>query len=297
MNLKETIIEKGLDKRRLIDLLIEKFPDIDNTVKILSLNRDKDVETKLHMRPSKEDKLLYLNEMITQKRTEIEGKNIMLLYNGICQPIPESIDNLKDYEKRFSELIGLIPSKMPDGFNLQAITDLVHITDVQNPVTITEEQLIGKITETGVLAPTFNFLGEVKDPIHSLMTFFFYIHYEVEFLNSIIEKYNTLSSDSIREASNKEFTLARQNLVLHYLLKHSGVTNIDKTNVARLIQLVTGREGDKDIENTRIYRFVKSPFLSDKNLKKDLQFIRPYFENLGLQAIMDDINKEINSQP
>ena len=87
-----------------------------------------------------------------------------------------------------------------------------------------------------------------------------------------------------------------QNLVIHYLLKHSGISNnIDKTNVARLVQLLTGRESNKEAEDTRVYRFVISPFLSEKNLKKDLQFIRPYFENLGMQAIIDDINKEINN--
>jgi len=95
---------------------------------------------------------------------------------------------------------------------------------------------------------------------------------------------------------NRDFTLARQNLAIHYLLKHSRLGNdIDKTNVARLIQLITGREGNKAIKDTRIYKFAKSPLMSDKNVKQDLQFIRPYFENLGLQAIVDDINKEINS--
>ena len=95
---------------------------------------------------------------------------------------------------------------------------------------------------------------------------------------------------------NRDFTLARQNLAIHYLLKHSRLGNdIDKTNVARLIQLITGREGNKEIKNTRIYKFVQSPLMSEKTLKQDLQFIRPYFENLGLQAIVDDINKEINS--
>ncbi len=96
----------------------------------------------------------------------------------------------------------------------------------------------------------------------------------------------------------KEFTLARQVLMVHYLLKNLGISpDINKTEIARFIQFLTGKElNSKNIKNTNIYKKVGSPFsLTDKATQKDLQFIRSYFENLGLNDIVNQINAEINS--
>lgn len=98
--------------------------------------------------------------------------------------------------------------------------------------------------------------------------------------------------------SNKEFTTARQVLAIHYIMEYMGVyQNTDKTEIARFIQFLNGKEtGVSKINNTTIYKKLKSPFSRDnKTLEADLQFIRIYFEKLGIQSIFDKINKEIGS--
>jgi hypothetical protein len=97
---------------------------------------------------------------------------------------------------------------------------------------------------------------------------------------------------------NPEFTTSRQVLAMHYLFEHCNVVNVDTTEKARFIQFLTGREiNAKNIGNTNIYKKLKSPFpQSEKTLINDLQFIRTYFEKLGLIEIVSKINKEIGTK-
>jgi hypothetical protein len=97
---------------------------------------------------------------------------------------------------------------------------------------------------------------------------------------------------------NSEFTTRRQVLAIHYLLKIAGFEDKDKSEKARFIQFLTGKEADTvKIKDTYIYKVVISLFpMNDKHLNKDLQFIRAYFEHLGLKEVVDGINKEINSK-
>ncbi len=106
-------------------------------------------------------------------------------------------------------------------------------------------------------------------------------------------KQNSIENDP----GNPEFTLARQVLALYYLLEQSGVSNVDNSSKARFIQFITGRETNaKQISNTNIYKKIRNPFpANEAALTKDLQFIRNYFEELGLKTIVDKINKEIGS--
>ncbi len=102
------------------------------------------------------------------------------------------------------------------------------------------------------------------------------------------------------EVNNAEFTTARQVLAVHYLLEYCKVKNVDKTVKARFIQFLTGKEtGAKKIQNTTIYKKVSNPFsLDNSTLNADLQFIRKYFEDLGLNEIAKMITNEISkSQP
>jgi len=97
---------------------------------------------------------------------------------------------------------------------------------------------------------------------------------------------------------NPEFTTRRQVLAVHYLLKAASFEDTDKSEKARFIQFITGKEQDTaKIKDTYLYKIVTNPFpMSDKQLNKDLQFIRTFFENLGLNGIVDQINKEIGSK-
>jgi len=98
------------------------------------------------------------------------------------------------------------------------------------------------------------------------------------------------------EVNNAEFTTARQVLAVHYLLEYCQVKNVDKTVKARFIQFLTGREtGTKRIQDTTIYKKVSNPFsLDNSTLNADLQFIRKYFEDLGLNEIAKMITNEIS---
>lgn len=100
-----------------------------------------------------------------------------------------------------------------------------------------------------------------------------------------------------RGEKNKSFTTARQVLAIHYLLKYTNVQNIDATEKARFVQFLTGKEtGTKKISDTTIYKKINSPLSKDnKTLLADLQYIRTYFENLGLMDIVNMINNEIEA--
>ena len=115
----------------------------------------------------------------------------------------------------------------------------------------------------------------------------------------IINNDRTKSKEQ-QNKSNSEFTIARQVLAIQYLLNtlSNRMNNIDKTEIARFIQFLTGREADNSvIKNTSIYKKVSKPFSKkDKKLENDLQFIRPFFEKLGLESIVNQINIEITKK-
>src|SRR5690349_24785285 len=82
--------------------------------------------------------------------------------------------------------------------------------------------------------------------------------------------------------SNPNFTTARQVLAIHYLLEYCQVKDVDKTRIARFIEFLTGKNYDN------IYKAVRSPLASKKSnfRAEDLQFIRLFFEDLGLGEIV-----------
>lgn len=95
--------------------------------------------------------------------------------------------------------------------------------------------------------------------------------------------------EEIGEILNPDFTTARQVLALHYLLEYRQVKGIDQTHKARFIEFLTG----KNYKN--IYDLVRSPLATKqgKFRRADLQFVRTYFENLGLTEIVKMINNQL----
>ena len=102
----------------------------------------------------------------------------------------------------------------------------------------------------------------------------------------------------ITTEKNRDYTTARQVLAVHYIMEFLQVKNVDATEKARFIQFLTGKEtGAKAIQNTNIYKKIKSPLSTDeKTLLEDLQFVRIYFEKLGLTEIAKAITNEISSR-
>lgn len=134
------------------------------------------------------------------------------------------------------------------------------------------------------------------------------VNYYDDLIEQLIDRYEKIAvkttqpeienEESISLETNKEFTTTRQVLAVHYLLDYCDVRGIDSTAKARFIQFLTGKEiGAANIKNTTIYKRVRSPFVkNDKKLVEDLQFIRKYFEELGLKEIAESITKEINTK-
>jgi hypothetical protein len=101
---------------------------------------------------------------------------------------------------------------------------------------------------------------------------------------------STTELEASEREGNPDFTTARQVLAMHFLLDFCKIQGVDKTQIARFIEFLTG----KSYHN--IYRNVKNPYATKKGnfRKEDLQFIRPYFENLGLSEIVKMINNELD---
>jgi len=90
--------------------------------------------------------------------------------------------------------------------------------------------------------------------------------------------------------SNPNFTTARQVLAVYYLLEHCEVKGVDQTQIARFIEFLTGKNYDN------IYKALRSPLASKVGnfRREDLQYIRPFFENLGLVGIVKTINNQLD---
>lgn len=87
-----------------------------------------------------------------------------------------------------------------------------------------------------------------------------------------------------------EFTLRRQVLVMYYIDKAYQLSSgADRTNLARLVELLTG----KNYKN--IYDYVRNPFpnKTGNRIVNDLKYIREYFVKLRNEQIIALIDKDI----
>ena len=85
---------------------------------------------------------------------------------------------------------------------------------------------------------------------------------------------------------------------MHFLLKEAGVelrTNTNISAVARLTHLVFDIKIPNRIQDSNIYKYLsKAPnFKNDQEIKKDLQDVRTYFEDINAKEIVEKINSEI----
>jgi hypothetical protein len=105
-------------------------------------------------------------------------------------------------------------------------------------------------------------------------------------------KERRIKSEQIEQGDMKKnnATTAQQVLMMHYIFEYCQVKNIDQTHKANFIEFFTGKN------EKNIYDAVRSPLATKKGdfRKRDLQAIRPYFENIGLFEIVKMINNELN---
>jgi hypothetical protein len=101
---------------------------------------------------------------------------------------------------------------------------------------------------------------------------------------------------------NSEFTTARQVLAVHTLFDAANANLDNKSAEVRLIEFLTGK--NRDAIRTKLTEILERGNPSDKRSKKavprspksrreDLQFIKPFFERLGVSKIISAIDDEI----
>jgi sulfur relay (sulfurtransferase) DsrC/TusE family protein len=117
--------------------------------------------------------------------------------------------------------------------------------------------------------------------------------------NDKLRTVNVYDTFSRIDEVDKNITKARQLLAIHYFLKASlGIEARDNhaaSGIAKLIHLLTGTRFTT-LQNSDIYKkYLQMPnYKSDGKLIEDLQFIRPYFTEIGLQSALKMIDEEMN---
>jgi hypothetical protein len=111
----------------------------------------------------------------------------------------------------------------------------------------------------------------------------------------------TITGTAEALTGDKAFTKARQLLAIHFLLSVGfGLeprNNADVSSIARLCHLLTGTTFTS-LQNSEIYK----KYLRLPNIKKglpyitDLQYIRGYFNQIGLQKVIEAIDQEIDRE-
>ena len=115
--------------------------------------------------------------------------------------------------------------------------------------------------------------------------------------NTVNDKPDLPLNGKQEDEPDKEATKARQLLAMYYFLKTVGVEHRQSNSVsaiARFIHLLTGTKFTS-IQNSDIYKkYLLMPnYKNGAQLIKDLQYIRPYFEESGLLEAVKEIDSEI----
>ena len=115
--------------------------------------------------------------------------------------------------------------------------------------------------------------------------------------HSVTDKTELPLNGKQEDEPDKQATKARQLLAMYYLLKTIGIEHRESNSVsavARFIHLLTGTKFT-NIQNSDIYKkYLLMPnYKKGEQLIKDLQYIRPYFEQSGLLEAVKEIDSEI----
>lgn len=101
--------------------------------------------------------------------------------------------------------------------------------------------------------------------------------------------FNTNIDEDLDDIINpKEITNSRQTLVMVFLLDELKISNNDNTKKAKLISMLTGKS-----QNTIRKLLSNLGDKSEASQIKDLEFILPYFQDLGIQPIENKIQAKI----
>lgn len=285
----------------VIDLLVIQERQKSEWLKENLQLKAEELESRINNRIDKEEKISYLKEVINTQREKLEKDNLLGLNKNLNKPLREVLtSNLKYVEGVASIVNGFsnVPDILKNGFIPQLLGDIK--TGEENLNISEVVSFIEGASSMGVGGDLILNAAKSEDPKEAMVTAVLILHYEQLWLEFLIEEVKRMKEEK-HEASEplKGATIAQQVLAVHYLLDAVDVNGkTDKTEVARFIQMLTGKElGAAKIADTSIYKKVKKPLAeNDKQAEEDLRFIRPYFEKLGLKSIVAKINKEIGSK-
>ncbi len=117
------------------------------------------------------------------------------------------------------------------------------------------------------------------------------------------KEFNELKTVTKETNHRYKFTQKQQVLALFFLMEAFGIkthSGTDMTKLSALYHLILGVPFHDFVrlKNTNIYKSIRvAPQVvnSDKHLLKNLEVIKPYFENVNLLNAVELINKQINS--
>ena len=93
--------------------------------------------------------------------------------------------------------------------------------------------------------------------------------------------------------NKKDYTIARQAIAMKFILDELNASQIDQTNVARFLNVISRGELIENIKNTNTYKKVLEYSTFNKHSLNDLEFLRSIFDKIGLQSITAKIDNEI----
>ena len=289
-----------------INAIIKIRPDIYDLALIYFDKKLIEIKNAIPILKGKTEKLAFVSQEIDKIKAQKDQKHWVKFYDLLSLKWQEANrqaiiligyysdvkSDIEDPKKR--GVLGILDA-YPLSEQMKVNSDLIKQLD-----NIFKRCMVYQPDETGLVS---------EDVKQSLYRFSIYMHCQMEFHKKLCSIYSELETDTylkpkeesadsnqtIDKDGNKKFTTAQQVLAIHYMLKYLGVKNVDNTAKARFAQLLTGKEtGAKEIKNTNIYKLFGNPLKTDeKGLTTDLQFIRIFFENLGLSEIVAEINKEL----
>jgi len=195
------------------------------------------------------------------------------------------------YEKKKQSFIKSININKPEDSDIELDLDLYRKSWVEKELQPIDSLLSDKYPNGDEKFKVFRYLqNEDIGILHKVVITKYRMYLQAEF-HKVEQKLNPNPARPEQdEIKNPEFTVARQVLAMHYLFECCQIKNIDNSKKAKFIEFLTGKN------NKNIYDAIRSPLKTKEGnfRKEDLQYIRPYFENLGLSAIVKMINNELD---
>ena len=125
-------------------------------------------------------------------------------------------------------------------------------------------------------------------------------NHELNYLKEVLDlKPEDKKDNSGPSLLHQDFSNSKMVLIFYYFFKSCGIeprVSVDIAPIAKFIHLIAGKKLTS-IESSDFYKKLRSApnFKSDKELIKDLEFIKPLFQKVNLNDIVKMIDNEIKT--